>query len=127
MFRVQNLTPEQAALLSSWAYFFLIASWTGGFQQDVETQGILRVRDVVYVGQEKQPEIVLRIGLGYLKVRSAWLSSMIFQHVVVTKRHTRKTLTTGNGARWSVKRNREHFPCQRVIDEQKFQESAILA
>ena len=42
-----------------------------------ETQGILRVRNVVNVMQEKQPKMVLRIGHGYLKVRSAWLTCKI--------------------------------------------------
>ena len=34
------------------------------------------------------PKMVLRIGHGYLKVRSAWLSCMIYQHVDVTKCQT---------------------------------------
>ena len=55
-----------------------------------ETQGILRVKNVVSVRQEKQPKIVLRIGHGSLKVRSSWLSCMIYQHVDVTKCQTTK-------------------------------------
>ena len=50
-----------------------------------ETQGIFRVRKVVNVRQEKQPKMVLSIGHGYLKVRSAWLSCMIYHHVDATK------------------------------------------